>query len=288
MKKLTKKSYSRITLALDVIKKRTKGEFAGFHKLGIIKHQINLFDEIAVCDSDELKIVCDDLTVPTDENNICWKVVELLKKEFDIDKNVVIEIKKNIPAQGGLAGGSSNAATTFNLLNKLWNLNLSFDELARLGQKVGMDVPFFFMGGTAFDSESGGVLRNIETKIKLNFILLLPDFGVSTPEAYKNLDYNKIAQNVDQTKLMENLLLNNEEDFDFNEFVKLMHNDFEMSVFEYHSELQKLKNELYELGLEGVVMSGSGSTLIGLAKNREEALKICKQISCRAIAVESL
>ncbi len=288
MKKLTEKSYSRITLALDVIKKHTKGEFAGFHELGIIKHQINLFDEITICDSDELKIICDDQTVPVDKSNICWKVVELLKMEFDIDKNVLIKIKKNIPAQGGLAGGSSNAATTFNLLNKLWNLNLSFDELVRLGQKVGMDVPFFFMGGTAFDSESGGVLRNIETKVKLNFVLLLPDFGVSTPEAYKNLDYNKIAKNVDKTMVMEELLLNYVGDFDFNKFSTLMHNDFEMSVFEYHPELRKLKNELYEVGLKGVVMSGSGSTLIGLAKNREEALEICSKVSCRAIVVESL
>ena len=289
MKKISGKSYARITLALDIIKKHTEGRFNGFHELGIIKHQIDLFDDIFISESSDLKIICDDPNVPVDGSNICWKVVALLKEEFNIDRNVCIEIKKNIPAQGGLAGGSSNAATTFNLLNKFWNLNLSFDELVKFGQKVGMDVPFFFVGGTAFDSESGGVLRKVETNAKFNFVLLLPDFGVSTAEAYKNIDYDQIAKNIKQTALMEKSLLNyKKEDFNSNNFAQLMHNDFENSVFKYEPKLQNLKEEMINLGVEGVVMSGSGSTMIGLVENKEKTLKICEEVSCRAIAVESL
>lgn len=284
MRKITEKSYARITLALDIIKKNTEGEFTGFHELGIIKHQINLFDEISICDSDELKIVCNDSTVPTDEKNICWKVVELIKEKFNIDKNILIEIKKNIPAQGGLAGGSSNAAITLNLLNVLWDLNLSFDEKVNLGQKVGMDVPFFFVGGTVFDSESGGVLRKIETDAKFNFVIVLPYFGVSTPEAYGNLDYSKIAKNFEQTDLMEQSLLNN----DFENIHKFMHNDFEISVFKSHPKLQKIKDILLNLGAKNVVMSGSGSTLIGLVDNEKDALKICNKMTYRAISINSL
>lgn len=284
MKKLTEKSYARITLALDIIKKNTEGEFVGFHELGIIKHQINLFDEISLFESDEMKITCNDENVPTDENNLCWKIVDLVKDYCKINKNVTIEIEKNIPAQGGLAGGSSNVATTLKLLNKLWNLNLSFDEFLNLSRKVSMDIPYFFLGKTAFDSESTGVLRKIKTEAKFNFLLILPDFGVSTPEAYKNIDYSLIAQDVEKTKKMETSLLNN----DLSTFPQLMHNDFEISVFKKYPKLAEIKESLLNLGLSNVVMSGSGSTLVGLVESEQIGKEISQRIPFKNILVESL
>lgn len=273
-KKVKAKSYARITLALDIIKKNTTGSYICFHELGIIKHQINLFDEIEISDSIEMKILCDDLDVPVDRNNICWQVVDLLKEHFKIRRNVLIKIKKNIPAQGGLAGGSSNAATTFKLLNKLWQLNLSVEELVELSREIGMDVPYFFIGATVFDSESGEVLRVIPTEIKFNFVIALPEFGVSTVDAYKQIDYNKIAQQKKFTVAMEKAFISGRVD----NIGHLMHNDFELTVFQKKPELKVIKQKMLEAGSSNVVMSGSGSSMVGLVKNEAEAGVVCQKL----------
>lgn len=146
-KSIIGKSYARVTLALDIVKKNRAGKYIGFHELGIIKHQIDLFDEIEIEESAETKIICDNSDVPVDESNTCWQAVNLVKKYFDIKENVLIKIEKKIPAQGGLAGGSSNGATTLKLLNKLWQLNLSTEKMIELGRKIGMDVPYFLLEG---------------------------------------------------------------------------------------------------------------------------------------------
>ena len=277
-------SFTRITLALDIIKKLTEGQFAGYHELGIIKHQINLGDVITVEKSDDMKIFCDNPKVPLNENNICWQAVNLVKKEFGFKENVSIKIDKKIPVQGGLAGGSANAAETLKLLFELWNIDIDMERKIALSRKIGMDVPFYFYGNTAFDTEASQELIPLENNCeKMYFLLVIPPFGVSTKEAYSRIDYSKIGQNIDRTKELKEALKTG----DLKKIQKNVHNDFEHSVFLSYSELVKIKKGLLENGADAAMMSGSGSTVAGIFGDLKIA-EAAKEKFENALLVKSL
>jgi len=186
-------SHTRLTLALDIIGKLTEGDFAGYHELGIIKQKITLGDTISIKESEEIRVTCSFPGVPEDSSNICWQAVELIQRECGISTNVEMVIDKVIPVQGGLAGGSTNAATVLMLLDELWGLGLTFEDKITLGKKLGMDVPFYFTDGCAFDSEATGVLEPIVHSLNMAFALVVPPFGVSTADAYRGIDYSAVG-----------------------------------------------------------------------------------------------
>lgn len=281
---MVQKSFTRLTLALDIIKKLNSGPYAGYHELSIIKHQINLFDIISLESASSISITCDNHLVPCDNRNICWKAVELIKNEFGINKSVKIHINKNIPVMGGLAGGSANAATVLLLLNEYWNLCLPIGSLMELGRKLGMDVPYYFIGGTAFDSEATGCLKKISTDLNFVFLLAIPSFGVATKEAYQGLNYSNIDKNRGKTSLMAESLQNN----DIKSVIENMHNDFEGSVFIKYPALAKIKQDLLDAGCDQAIMSGSGSTIIGIASCMAQAEKVQKKVNFKTIIASSL
>lgn len=284
MAKITEISYTRITLALDIIRKINSGDLAGYHELGIVKHLVNLGDTITVEDSENMSIVCTHPKVPEDERNICWEAVDLIKKEFSVNKSVKITIDKRIPVEGGLAGGSTNGATVIKILNDLWGLSLSTSKMMALGKKLGMDVPFYFYGGTAFDSEAGGELEMLENSCgKLYFALVIPSFGVSTKDAYGNIGYGNIAHNVESTQRMIEALKCG----DIKGVAENIHNDFENSVFHSNPKLGEIKSVLLELGAKAAFMTGSGSTMVGLLASRKGFEAILKRFPS-AIFVESI
>lgn len=278
---ITIKSPTRVTLALDIVRKLD----SGYHELGIVKHQISLADTITISQHSGAKdiVECDDDRVPCDDTNICVKACELVRKNFNIDERVRITIEKNIPVMGGLAGGSANAAATLQALAQLWGLSLSTEQFEKLGRELGMDVPFFFTGGTAFDSEATGVIKPIDTKLKFNIILAIPDFGVSTKEAYAGIDYTCVGKKISQTNNMITALENG----NFNLFVRAMHNDFEFMVFKKFPRLKDIKNDLLSAGCVGVVMSGSGSTIIGILPTADVANKVVGKVDCETIVCSS-
>ncbi len=278
------KSYTRLTLALDIIEKIESGAFKGFHELGIIKHQIQLHDIIGIKPSKEMKITCSDKSVPLDESNICWKAADIIKDHFNIRNNIHIDIEKRIPVKGGLAGGSTNAATVMMLLCSLWDLELSKKDLAELGRGAGMDVPFYFYGKSAFDTESTGVFREIDTNLEFTFILAIPPFGVSTAEAYGNIDYSLIGKKVTESFNVEKALAAN----DKATLLDNMHNDFEISVFKKFPELLNIKEEMLKAGCSAAVMSGSGSTMIGVVENGDQVETIASQIGVETLITKSL
>jgi 4-diphosphocytidyl-2-C-methyl-D-erythritol kinase len=200
--------------------------------------------------------------------------VKKAQQHFGIKENVHIHIEKNIPVKGGLAGGSSNAATVLRILNELWNLKLDKGQLVTVARGIGMDIPFYFTGGTAFDSEATGLLEPVKTDIIFNFVLAIPDFGVSTSEAYKEIDYNEIGQETDKTASMKEALGNNDRDT----AVAALHNDFEKTVFKQYPQLVSLKEKLLKAGCLHAVMSGSGSTLVGVAKDSDHANSIKERL----------
>jgi 4-diphosphocytidyl-2-C-methyl-D-erythritol kinase len=276
---LEKRSYTRVTLALDILRKIQSGPFEGYHELAAIKHRIDLHDVITVQDASHDHLECDNAAVPCDDRNVCMKAVRLLKQTFSIDRCVKITITKQIPVMGGLAGGSANAATTFDLLNELWDLRLPVPELVRLGRHIGMDVPYYFVGATAFDSEAGERLEAVPTPCSFTFLLAVPDFGVSTRDAYQGLDYRTAGKMTCMTSDLRAALIAG----DRAAVPSLMHNDFEQSVITRHPRLAGIKKQLYDAGCAAAMLTGSGSTIIGVVRDLVQAEKIGSVIDCRTI-----
>jgi 4-diphosphocytidyl-2-C-methyl-D-erythritol kinase len=283
MRRISAKCFTRVTLALDIIGKIASGPYAGFHELAAIKHKIDLHDILTIEESPSTKIACNLPQVPCGPSNICWKVLDIVKAEFGLAGNVAITLEKRIPVQGGLAGGSADAAAMFLLLRDFWGLDLSGSRLITLARKAGMDVPFYFSGTTALDTEAGGILEPVDTKLRFDMILVTPDFGVSTAQAYKGIDYSRIGHNKPQTIAMKESLQSN----DRAAVTSAMHNDFELSVFGEHPKLPVIKRLLLEAGCENAMLSGSGSTVIGILPAAADFDKIQSTIGFRSLLVSS-
>jgi len=281
---ITKTSPTRLTLALDIVRRLESGPLCGYHELGIIKHQVTLADTLHVesysCD----KIECDNPLVPLDNSNICLKACELVRQQFKIDEPLRIIIEKRIPVMGGMAGGSANAAAMLMILNELWKLNLTREQFCALGRQLGMDVPFFFTGKTAFDSEATGVLESVNTNLKFHFVLVLPDFGVSTKDAYSSLDYSRVGKSILITDRLKSALEQNS----IEDAVRCLHNDFEISVFKWYPKLEEIRISLLKAGCLAAGMSGSGSTMYGIASDYAHAEKVADSLDCRALITETL
>ena len=153
-------SPAKLNLDLRIISKRNDG----YHNLETTFQLINLFDEISFEEKDKSSsISCDGLDIEP-ENNLIFKSLNAITKHYNIDKGIQIHLKKIIPVGAGLGGGSSNAATTLIALNKIWDLNLSTEELVNIGKGLGADVPIFIYGKNAVATGIGDVLSDIELK----------------------------------------------------------------------------------------------------------------------------
>jgi 4-diphosphocytidyl-2-C-methyl-D-erythritol kinase len=274
---------------LDIVRKLTGGPYAGYHELGIVKHQISLADALSVELLDDGTagadiVECGDPRVPRDGANICVKACRLVRERFGRRGFFRIAIDKRIPVMGGMAGGSANAAAMLRALDAIWELNLTVDRFRGIGRELGMDVPYFFNGGTAFDSEASGVLRPIDTALKLHIVLAIPDFGVSTKEAYGAIDYGRIAENASRTGAMEEAFRKN----DLDGVINTMHNDFELTVFERYPRLREIRDALIKAGCAAAGMSGSGSTIVGIAADRQGAERAAGRVDCDTIVTETL
>jgi len=283
MKTVTGKSYTRITLALDIIRKIDAGPQKNYHELSIVKHQIGLFDTLRLEEALVTSIRCDNPLVPLDKSNICWRALDAVNEHLGMDKRAVISIEKKIPVMGGLAGGSANAAETIRLISELWDLRLSAETMARIGRTLGMDVPYFFTGATALDTEATAIIEPIPTALCWNFLLVIPDFGVSTKEAYDDIDYGEIGKDRKKTNAMRDALTRG----DACGALENMHNDFERSVFKRRPQLARIKQRLLALGCAQAVMSGSGSTMIGVLDSNADPEKISAGIDYKTMFVSS-
>ena len=271
MNSITLKSRAKINLSIDVLGKRQDG----YHLVEMIMQTIDLYDliEINEKDNDQITIKSTSDEIPLDCNNLVYKAANLIKKTFNINKGVEIHIKKNIPVAAGMAGGSSNAAAVLVGLNKLWNLNLSNQQLEKIGLKLGADVPFCLNGGAVLASGIGEELTPIKGLTKDVCILVCkPDLFVSTKEVYECIDSKDIDKRPNNKFLIE--CLKNE---DTRQLAENMFNVLEGVTMDKHPVIQQIKDIMTNNRALGAMMSGSGPTVFGLYENREDAVK-CKAI----------
>ena len=272
MNSIKLKSRAKINLSIDVLGKREDG----YHLVEMIMQTIDLYDVIKIIElsSDDIILKSNSSDIPLDDNNIVYKAINLLKNKFNINKGIEIFIQKNIPIAAGMAGGSSNAAAVLVGLNKLWGLNLSELDLQKLGFKLGVDVPFCISGKAALAQGVGEELSFIKGLPKdISILICKPEIFVSTKDVYKCLDLNNIQNRPDNKKLLEDLRQEN-----IQSLAKNMVNVLESVTSIHYREIKEIEKVMMENGALGSMMSGSGPTVFGLYKNREDALKSEKEL----------
>jgi 4-diphosphocytidyl-2-C-methyl-D-erythritol kinase len=225
------KSYAKINWSLRITGKRADG----FHDLETVFQTIALHDELTFRESDHLALTCDDPTIPVDETNLVLRAARAVHAP-----PTAIELRKRIPAGGGLGGGSSNAAAT------LVALGGTRADLAEIALALGSDVPFFLVGGTAYATGRGEVLTPMAPMTGIPLLLLLPEERVSTKDAFARITRYSQPLGLDAYR-------------DFANFT----NDFEEPIFAMLPRLRQLKQRLYDAGATWAAMSGSGSTIVG-------------------------
>ncbi len=280
---LVVKSFAKLNLYLQVLNKRKDN----FHNLSTLFCRIDLADTIILKNRKDnlIKIKCNNRHVPTGAANLCWRAADLLKQEFKLGNNglasnsqshnlsfgLEIEIRKRIPVGAGLGGGSSNAASVLLGLNKYWNLNLSKTKLASLAAKLGSDVPFFIYDTKfALGSGRGDKIKPVASlkKLKLWFILVYPNIKVSTPLIYQKFDtFSGLTMPKCNAKILTSELLKKGRGID----AKCLFNDLEAVTRSLYPVVNQVKNALATIGLEKIMMSGSGPAVFALCNSRKQA-----------------
>lgn len=187
---IASKSYAKINLFLEITGKRPDG----YHDLESVFLEIDLADtlEADIRDDGEIRMTCDDASIPVDDTNLVIRAAKLLRAETGSQAGIFFNLHKKIPAGGGLGGGSSNAATALILANQLWRIGLSRNELAKLAEKIGSDVPFFLHGGLCLCEGRGEKVTPLTAlNHDIKFGLLMPPWIISTAAAYAKIDVHR-------------------------------------------------------------------------------------------------
>lgn len=248
------KAYAKINISLDVVGKR---EEDGYHLLKMIMQNIDLYDEIYVEKrKSNIKLECNKSYVPTDSRNLAYKAAMLFKEKYDIKEGVYINIVKNIPVSAGLAGGSTDGAAVLKLMNKLFEVNASDEELMELGLKLGADIPYCIKGGTALCEGIGEKITELKPFKDKILVLVKPGFGVSTKEVYKS-SFSIASINLSVLGCI--LALSNSNDLYY--VANNMKNLLENVTLRKHNILIRIKEEMNRYGAVGSMMSGSGPSV---------------------------
>ncbi|MFA9463584.1 MAG: 4-(cytidine 5'-diphospho)-2-C-methyl-D-erythritol kinase [Velocimicrobium sp.] len=273
MKRVHLKAYAKINLGLDVIRKREDN----YHEVRMIMQTIDLYDKLTlkVMDEDTIVIKTNLSFLPTNENNLVYKAVKLLKDEFKIKRGIFINLEKHIPVAAGMAGGSSDCAAALKGMNKLFCLNLTTAQLMKRGVALGADVPYCILGGTALSEGIGEQLTPLSPMPPCHVLIVKPSMHVSTKFVYENLDIPSLTHHPDIDGMIHAI-----DEKDINGVSSRLENVLETVTAKEYLVIEELKHLIKDSGALGAIMSGSGPTIFGLFDNlalAERAKKICRQ-----------
>jgi len=246
----------KINLGLSVIEKRTDG----FHNIETVFYPLKLCDVLEIIISHNNKFEFQISGIPINgntESNLCFKTYELLKKKYNLP-DVHIHLHKNIPVNAGLGGGSSDAVFTMKLLNELFLLQLFEHEKINYSKKIGSDCSFFVNNSPVFAYEKGDKFELIDINLKEYYVVLVkPNVSVETSFAYSKIIARKPENSVKEIIKLP-----------ISEWKQFLKNDFEDVIFKEFPEIEKVKNQLYDFGALYSSMSGSGSAVFGIFKDK--------------------
>jgi 4-diphosphocytidyl-2-C-methyl-D-erythritol kinase len=263
---------AKINVFLRVLRAREDG----YHDIESLVVPVSLADRITARPADELRVTMkgvDDLprTIPGGGLNLALVAALALAEECEHVGGAEVEIEKRIPVAAGLGGGSSDAAATLRALNELWGCGLDMEALADIAARVGSDVPAMLVGDSVLVHGRGDVI-DPATVDRLWWVLRSFDFGVRSPDAYRWWDEDRASSGADPAPLIVAATKGDPETLG-----PLLFNDLERPVFERHPELAGAKAALLQAGALGAVMSGSGSSVVGLARDEAHARSLAKR-----------
>ena len=267
--KIVAKAPAKINLSLDITGKREDG----YHTLQTVFQSVDWYDSVSVellPHREEIVFSCSDKALENSKNTV-YKAVTLFRETVGLSNGCAVSVEKNIPQQAGLAGGSADSAGVLAALNQLTGYPLSAEALCELGAKIGADVPFCLLGGTAFGEDTGITLTPLPPLCSCYIVIAKPDGGVSTPQAYARWDTAKEVYHPDVNGMCAALRAG-----DANGVFDRVGNTFEKPLALPHTEsiCRILKNN----GAEAACLSGSGSAVFGIFRQAQNAQNSVQQL----------
>lgn len=277
MEQIIRNAYAKINLGLDVLRRREDG----YHEVKMIMQTVNLYDKLTFIKKEApgivLKIDVEGLDAGKD--NLICRAAEKLFTEAGISPGVEILLEKRIPIAAGMAGGSTDAAATLIGLNDLFELGYSMEQLQAIGVKLGADIPYCLMGGTALSEGIGEILTKLPAPPSCVLVIVKPDIDVSTGFVYGNLHVDTLPFHPDIDG-MEAAIRNGS----LEGITKRMGNVLETVTVREYPVIDTIKELMKEAGAENALMSGSGPTVFGIFTEEESARKAAEQIKERGLA----
>lgn len=265
------KAYAKLNLTLDILRKREDG----YHDLRMVMQSISLADDLTITPADGAGAMSTNLSyLPADGRNLAQLAAAAFREATGLGGGVDIAIKKHIPVCAGMGGGSSDAAAVLRAMNEMTGAGLSPEELAKIGEKVGSDVPYCVLGGTALAEGRGEILDPLPPLPHCWAAVCKPAFPVSTPQLFGRVDVRKIVRRPDTEGLIAAL-----EAGDLIGVARRMYNVFE-DVLEprRRGEIDSIKAAMIDCGALGASMSGSGPTVFGLFEGKAQAEEACARL----------
>lgn len=266
-----RKAYAKINLCLDVTGRLDNG----YHLVDMIMQTVNIYDELSFEKTDgEITLTSDCGELPLDENNLIYKAIMLIKNTCNVFGGVKVHLKKNIPIAAGMAGGSTDAAATLIAMDELYDLQLGKEKLMELGVKIGADVPYCVMGGTARAQGIGEVLTKLPNCPQMKLLVAKPDLNVSTKEVYTRLDALQDLPHPKVDKMVQAI-----QNDDGEQVCAGLSNVLECVTIELHPIIRQIKERMIALGAKNSLMSGSGPTVFGIFEDEQTLREAYMQLA---------
>lgn len=256
---MKERAYAKINLCLDVVGKREDG----YHDLKMIMVPIDFYDVLEMEFAPETTLELNRDYLPINDKNTIIKAIHIMQEKYNITEEFRCRLEKHIPTRAGLAGGSADAAAAIRIINRMCNLHLTKDEMIAVGKEVGADVPFCILNRPAFVQGIGEKITTFSCNPDFYLLLIKPRKGVSTAEAFHIVDEQEGIH--PDCKAMQEALESN----DYDGIISSLGNSMENAAMTLVPEIRNAKQDLLELGFDGVLMSGSGSTVFGITKDVE-------------------
>lgn len=274
MKSLQVNAYAKINLTLDVLGKRPDG----YHDLAMVMQSVSLADTVTISETDspELTLSTNLGFLPGTDKNIAAVAARAFAEHTGVSlAGIHIHLDKRIPVCAGTAGGSSDGAAVIRGLNLWFETGLPLPKLARIGEKVGSDVPYCVLGCTALAEGRGEVLKVLPSLPDCHIVLCKPNFSISTPELFRKIDEVRVRYHPDTTGVLEAL-----EEGDLPGVCRRMFNVFEQVLpTARRSVVEEIKSTMLSGGALGACMSGTGPTVFGIFTDETQARAVCDELS---------
>jgi 4-diphosphocytidyl-2-C-methyl-D-erythritol kinase len=263
----------------------------GYHPLATVFHAVSLFDDVIVTatgsgDPIELVVEGEAAGVPTDGTNLAVKAAKLVRRRAGLDWGARIELRKQIPVAGGMAGGSADAAAALVACDAAWGTSLSREELLAMAAELGSDVAFALVGGTALGSGRGEQLTPVLGRGHYEWVLALAEPGLATADVYAEFD--RLTQGPDRRPSLAeprvaDSMMQALRQGDSDALGAALHNDLQRAAFSLRPELSQVLDVGLEYGALGGVVSGSGPTVAFLARDHEQALDLSVALTASGV-----